>query len=388
VKPHLFEPLELRGVTSRNRVVVSPMQQFMAKDGMPNDWHMVHLGQFAFGNAGIVFTEAVAVSARGRISYGDMGLWNRRQARAMARIVALIRSQGAVPAIQISHAGRRGATQRPWEGKQPLTAADAERGEPPWRVWGPSARPSRPGAQTPVSLTAAMIRRVQEAYVRSAKLADEAGFDVLELHGAHGYMIHSFLSPLSNFRTDAYGGPLGNRMRFALEVVEAVRAAWPQRKPLFFRVSAIDGVEGGWRIEDTVGLVRELLKRGVDVIDVSSGGLSGQSSNASAHARTPGYHVPLARRIREETGAMVQVVGLITEAGQADAILAEGSADLVAVAREALYDPYWAARASEKLGERSYGGWPAQYAWWLKARDDHLARGGQAKSAGATVTRR
>lgn len=373
MKPLLLRPLKLRGVTSRNRIVISPMQQFMASRGMPNDWHMVHLGQFAFGNAGIVFTEAVAVSAHGRISHGDMGLWSRKQARAMSRIAALIRSQGAVPGVQISHAGRRAATRRPWDGKQPLTAADAERGEPPWRIWGPSARPSRAGAQTPIAMTEDMIGRVLADYVRTARFADEAGFEALELHGAHGYLIHSFLSPLSNFRTDGYGGTLANRMRFALEVVEGVRAAWPREKPLFFRVSAIDGVEGGWRIDDTIVLVRKLLEYGVDVIDVSSGGLGGHSSNASAYAITPGYHVPLAKRIRSETGALTQVVGLITEAEQAEAVLGEGGADLVAVGREALYDPFWAAHAAERLGERDFEGWPAQYAWWLKMRARHLA---------------
>jgi 2,4-dienoyl-CoA reductase-like NADH-dependent reductase (Old Yellow Enzyme family) len=369
----LLSPLTLRDVTSRNRIVISPMQQFMARDGMASDWHLVHLGQFALGAAGIVFTEAVAVAAAGRISYGDLCLWSVAQADALGRLAAFIRSVGAVPGIQICHAGRRAGIRRPWDGKEPLTEADAARGEPPWPVWGPSALPSRPGAPTPVAMTDAMIEEALAAYAHAASLADRVGFEVLELHGAHGYMIHSFLSPLANRRTDRFGGDRTARMRFAIEAVERVRAVWPARKPLFFRVSAIDGVDGGWNLDDTIALVRELLPRGVDVIDVSSGGLSGLSSNASAHARGPGYHVPFAARIRRETGALTQVVGLITEAAHADAILRSGAADLVALAREALHDPYWAAHAAAHLGDTEFRSWPEQYGWWLRARRRHLA---------------
>ncbi len=369
----LVSPVGLRDLTLRNRIAISPMQQFMAaQDGMPTDWHLVHLGQFAFGGAGVVFTEAMAVEPRGRISYGDMGLWNEDQAFALRRLTALIRSAGAASGIQISHAARRGAINRPWEGKRPLTAADTGRSEPPWELWAPSAIPSRPVAQRPVEMTPAMIGQVQAAYVRAARLADQAGFDVLELHGGHGYMIHSFLSPLTNHRGDHYGGSLANRMRFALEVAERVRDAWPAGKPLYFRVSAIDGVAGGWDMADTLVLVRELMQRGVDVIDVSSGGISGLSSNASAHARVPGYHVQMSSEIRRATGAMTQVVGLITEAQQAARIVDDGDADLVAVGREALRNPYWPAHASETLNETNLGTWPSPYAWWLKARREHL----------------
>ncbi|HEV2673769.1 MAG TPA: NADH:flavin oxidoreductase/NADH oxidase [Aliidongia sp.] len=369
----LFEPIALRDVRARNRVTVSPMQQFMAVDGMPADWHLVHLGQFAMGNAGIVFTEAMAVDPVGRISYGDMGIWSAVQADALRRLTGFIRSMGAVPGIQISHAGRRGAISRPWEGKRPLTGADAARGEPPWTLWAPSAVPSRAAAQTPVAMDLAMIEQVQAAYVRAAALADHAGFEALELHGGHGYMIHSFLSPLANFRDDGYGGSRSNRMRFALEVAARVRAAWPAGKPLFFRISAIDGVAGGWELEDTLALVPELVRCGIDVIDVSSGGLSGLSSNASAFARVPGYHVPLAAEIRRRTGVLTQVVGLITEPEQAARIVADGSADLVAVAREVLRNPFWAAHAAERLGDASFSAWPEPYAWWLRARREHLA---------------
>ncbi|MGE4239148.1 hypothetical protein [Ramlibacter sp.] len=371
----LFVPLELRGVTTRNRVAISPMQQFeAAQDAMPATWHQVHLGQFALGGAGIVFTEAMAVSARGRISYGDMGLWREEQADALRPIAAFIRSTGALSGAQISHAGRRGATTAPWDGKRPLVADDAARGMAPWELWAPSALPSRKEAQTPLAMDAAMIEQVQAEYVRAAALAERAGFDVLELHGGHGYMLHAFLSPLSNQRTDAYGGNREKRMRFALEVVERVRSVWPANKPLFFRVSSFDGVSGGWEMEDTLALVPALMARGVDVIDVSSGGVGGLSSNAAEHTRMPGYHVPMSARIREATRARTQVVGLVTDARQADEIVRSGGADLVAIGREALRNPYWAAHAREALGDADYKSWPEQYAWWLRARRDHLAR--------------
>jgi 2,4-dienoyl-CoA reductase-like NADH-dependent reductase (Old Yellow Enzyme family) len=370
----LFAPLTLRGVTSRNRVAISPMQQFMAADGFPADWHRVHLGQFAMGGAGIVFTEALAVSAPGRISYGDMGLWRVEQAHAFKPITDFIRAMGAVPAAQISHAGRRGATTAPWDGKRPLVAADAAGGQPPWELWAPSAIPSRAEAQIPHELDRAMIEQVQDEYARAAQLATDAGFDALELHGGHGYMLHSFLSPLSNRRNDAYGGSRRNRMRFVLEVVERVRRTWPQERPLFFRISAFDGVAGGWEIDDSIILVHELLEHGVDVIDVSSGGLGGTSSNAAPHTRTPGYHVPIAARIREATGAVTQVVGLITDAAGADGVIRSGSADLVAIAREALRNPFWAAHASEALGATEFRAWPEQYAWWLRARALHVGK--------------
>lgn len=380
----LFSPIALRDLSVRNRITISPMQQFMAdKQGMPADWHLVHLGQFAMGNAGIVFTEAMAIDPRGRISYGDMGIWSPEQADALRRLTGFIKAMGAAPAIQISHSARRGAISRPWEGKSPLTAADAARGEPPWELWGPSAVPSRSSAQTPIAMDLGMIEEVQAAYARAAVLADRAGFEALELHGGHGYMIHSFLSPLANLRTDSYGGSRTNRMRFALEVASRVRAAWPAGKPLFFRVSAIDGVPDGWDLEDTLALVPELMRCGVDVIDVSSGGLSGQSTNASDFARVPGYHVPLAAEIRQKTGVLTQVVGLVTEAKQAERIIAEGSADLVAVAREVLRDPFWGAHAAEQLGDAEFRAWPEPYGWWLRARRLHL----DGEAATATIRR-
>jgi 2,4-dienoyl-CoA reductase-like NADH-dependent reductase (Old Yellow Enzyme family) len=370
--PHLFAPLALRGVTARNRITISPMQQFMAADGFPSEWHRVHLGQFALGGAGIVFTEAMAVSPRGRISYADIGLWSAEQAQALRPLTEFMRDMGALPAAQISHAGRRGATTAPWDGKRPLLADDAARGQPPWELWAPSAIASRADAQVPRELDVKRIERVREEYARTAALAHDAGFDALELHGGHGYMLHSFLSPLSNRRGDRYGGSRENRMRFVLEVVERVRQVWPEEKPLFFRLSAFDGAPGGWEVDDSIVLVRELRHHGVDVIDVSSGGLGGTSSNAAPHTRVPGYHVPIAARIRDATGAITQVVGLITDAAHADTIVRSGSADLIAIAREALRDPFWAAHASEALGGAEFSAWPEQYAWWLRARAEHV----------------
>ena len=369
----LLAPLALRGVTTRNRVVISPMQQFMARDGLPSIWNQVHLGQFALGGAGIVFTEAMAISEHGRISHGDIGLWSDAQAQSLLPIATFVRNWGALAAAQISHAGRRGATTRPWEGKRPLLAADAERGEAPWELWAPSAVASRAVAQVPVAMGSAQIDTVQAGYAHTATLADQAGFDVLELHGGHGYMLHAYLSPISNRRTNWYGGSRTHRMRFALETVERVRAAWPAHKPLFFCVSAFDGAAGEWEMEDTLALVPALLARGVDVIDVSSGGLSGTSSNAAAHARVPGYHVPAASHIRAATGALTQVVGLITDAVQADTIVRSGASDLVAIGREALRNPFWAAHAAQALGDDSFTAWPEPYAWWLRARQEFLA---------------
>jgi 2,4-dienoyl-CoA reductase-like NADH-dependent reductase (Old Yellow Enzyme family) len=303
-----------------------------------------------------------------------MGLWRAEHAQAFKPITDFIRAMGAVPAAQISHCGRRGATTAPWDGKRPLIPADAERGQPPWELWAPSAIACHPDAQVPRELDRAMIEQVQNEYVQAVRLAIDAGFDALELHGGHGYLLHSFLSPLSNRRSDGYGGSRANRMRFVLEVVDRVRRAWPQDRPLFFRISAFDGVSGGWDVDDSVILVHELVQRGVDVVDVSSGGLGGTSSNAAPHTRTPGYHVPIAARIREATGALTQVVGLITDATQADAVIRNGSADLIAIAREALRNPFWAAHASEALGTTQFRAWPEQYAWWLRARASHLGK--------------
>ena len=372
--PKLFSPLTLRGCVARNRIVISPMSTSSASlRGLAQPWHIAHLSKFAMGGAGIVFVEATAVDPRGRVTYSDLGLWSEEHAEALRPVVESIRANGALAGIQLAHSGRRGACQKPWEGKGPLTELDTKRGEPPWPIWGPSPVAAREGCQVPLEMTHAMIDEVQEAFMRSAALADQAGFDVLELHGGHGYLIHSFLSPIANRRTDAYGGTLERRMRFALETVKRVRTRWPAHKPLFFRASVIDGVANGWNMDDTIALAIALKERGVDVIDTSSGGIEGTSSNSVPIARVPGYHVPYSASIRLETAMLTLTVGLIRVPEHAEEILQSGSADLVAIGREALYDPFWAVHAAQALGcDANFDAWPHQYAWWLRARAQFL----------------
>ena len=374
MNPLLFAPVTLRSVTARNRAVISPMCTYSAADGMAQDWHLVHLGKFALGGAGIVFVEATAVEARGRITHGCLGVWSDAHARALGRIAQFLKAHGALSAIQLAHAGRKASMQRPWFGNGPLGPEDAARGDRPWQIVGPTAEPAAEGWLAPHAMTRADIDEVVGAFAAAARRAHAAGFDIVELHGAHGYLIHSFLSPLSNTRSDGYGGELGGRMRLALEVVDAVRAAWPADKPLFFRISSVDGVGGpGWKIEDSIELARALKAHGVDVIDCSSGGISGPVTSAIV-PRELGFQVPYAAAVRREAGIATQAVGLILDGPQAEAILRSGAADLVAVAREALVDPFWAHHAARALDvDADFGGWPEQYGWWLKRRAKLLA---------------
>ncbi|HLJ64804.1 MAG TPA: NADH:flavin oxidoreductase/NADH oxidase, partial [Stellaceae bacterium] len=293
----LFSPLALRGLTLKNRLVISPMCQYSAEDGMANDWHFAHLARFALGGAGTVFVEATAVQPEGRITYGDLGLWQDSQIVPLARIARFLKAEGATPAIQLGHAGRKASTQRPWHGNGPLDAADRTRGETPWPVVAPSAVALGEGWLTPAALQSGDLAELRAAWHRATLRARDAGFEIVEVHGAHGYLLNSFLSPLTNRRNDAYGGDLAGRMRFPLEIAEIVRAAWPGDRPVFFRVSAVDGVEGGSSIEDTVTLARALHERGIDVIDCSSGGIAG-SATAARIPRTPGFQVPFAERIK------------------------------------------------------------------------------------------
>lgn len=350
------------------------MCTYSAADGMAQDWHLVHLGKFALGGAGIVFVEATAVEARGRITHGCLGIWSDAHARALGRIAPFLKAHGALPAIQLAHAGRKASMQRPWFGNGPLGPEDAARGDRSWQIVGPTAEPAAEGWLAPHAMTRADIDEVVGAFAAAARRAHAAGFDIVELHGAHGYLIHSFLSPLSNTRSDGYGGELGGRMRLALEVVDAVRAAWPADKPLFFRISSVDGVGGpGWKIEDSIELARALKAHGVDVIDCSSGGISGPVTSAMV-PRELGFQVPYAAAVRREAAIATQAVGLILDGPQAEAILQSGAADLVAVAREALVDPFWAHHAARALGvDADFGGWPEQYGWWLKRRAKLLA---------------
>lgn len=347
---HLLTPLEIRGVTFRNRVGVSPMCQYSAEDGFANDWHLVHLGSRAVGGAGLVMMEATAVEATGRISAQDTGIWKDEQIGILSRITDFISRQGAVPGIQLAHAGRKASTRRPWEGG---TTVLPDAGG--WVPSAPSAIPFRPEDPPSAELSKEGIQSVVGAFASAARRVLAAGFQVVEIHAAHGYLIHQFLSPLSNHRSDEYGGALGNRMRFALEVAETVRGVWPDRLPLFMRLSATDWMEGGWTADESVELARHLKTLGVDLVDCSSGG----SSPLAKIPLGPGYQVPFAERIRREAGILTGAVGLITTPAQADEILRSGKADLVLLAREFLRDPYFPRRAAQELGQTIKG--PVQY---------------------------
>ncbi len=367
--PLLFSPFELRALRLRNRVVISPMCQYSAHDGYPTDWHFAHLAKFAMGGAGLVFTEAAAVLRAGRITHGDLGIWTDTHARALQPSVAFMKSQGAAVGVQLAHAGRKASIQRPWHGNGPLDETDAVRGEYPWPVTGASPEPAGEGWLLPAEMAVSDITKVVEAFASAARRANEIGVDVVEIHGAHGYLIQSFLSPLSNRRTDAYGGDIKARMCMALEVSEAVRAAWPREKPLFFRISSVDGFEGGWDIADSVMLARELKSLGVDVVDCSSGGNAAKGATASNALRGRGFQVPFAEQIRKDADIMTQAVGMILDGAQAEEILQAGRADLIAIGREALYDPFWAVHQARDMGvDAGFEMWPEQYGWWLKRR--------------------
>jgi 2,4-dienoyl-CoA reductase-like NADH-dependent reductase (Old Yellow Enzyme family) len=347
---HLFSPLTLRSVTLRNRIAVSPMCQYSAQEGRATDWHLVHLGSRAVGGAALVVFEATAVEPRGRISPGDLGLWEDAQVEPLARVVRFIDAQGAVPCLQLAHAGRKASTAPPWEGGGPI--AEASGG---WRPVAPSAIPFAEGHPEPRALEQEEIGRIVKAFAAAARRALQAGFRAVELHMAHGYLVHQFLSPLSNRRQDAHGGPFDNRARLALEVTEAVRGEWPERLPLLARISATDWVEGGWTVEESVQLARLMRAAGVDLVDCSSGG----TVPGAAVPVGPGYQTPFAERIRREAGVATGAVGLITAPEQADHVIRTGQADLVLLARETLRDPYFALRASSRLGQE--GPWPKQY---------------------------
>ncbi|WP_030842452.1 NADH:flavin oxidoreductase/NADH oxidase [Streptomyces hygroscopicus] len=351
----LFEPVTLRSLTIPNRLWMAPMCQYSADPdgaaGVPHDWHFVHYGARAAGGTGLILVEATAVSPEGRISPGDLGIWNDTQVEAFRKIVGFLKAQGTVPGIQLAHAGRKASTDAPWRGGAPL--GPEERG---WQPLGPSPLPFAEGHPVPDELSEARIGEITRQFADAARRALAAGFEVAEIHGAHGYLIGEFLSPHSNHRTDGYGGSFDNRVRFALEVVDAVRAVWPEELPLFFRVSATDWLEeNGWTPDDTVRLAALLKEHGVDLLDVSSGG------NAP-HVRIPlgpGYQVPFAARVRRETGLPVAAVGLITEPEQAEKIITNGEADAVLLGRELLRDPYFARRAAAELGGQVHT--PDQY---------------------------
>ena len=372
-RPLLFTQISLRGITVLNRTVLAPMVQYRAENGMPTDFHMVHLGKFALGRFGIVMNEATAVEARGRVSHGCPGIWNDAQIQGWKRVTDYIRREGSVPAMQLAHAGRKASTHRAIDGTHPYSAVDAAKGLVPWDIIGPTGDPTGPGQNIPAQMTQTDIDTVVQAFAEAAKRSDAAGFDVVEIHGAHGYLIASFLSPISNTRNDQYGGDRAGRMRFALDITRAVREAWPAHKPLFFRVSSLDGADG-WDLDDTVAFALELKALGVDVVDCSSGGLTGSAVTAPIK-RYPGFQVPFAEAVRK-AGVASMAVGLILDGKQAEQILQEGRADLIAIGRQALYDPFWPVHAAEQLGcDPDFAMWPEEYGWWLEKRNHSLVRG-------------
>ena len=367
--PQLLQPLTLRGVTLPNRLAVAPMCQYCVTDGVVGDYHLVHLGRFALGGFGLVMVEATGVTADGRISPGDVGLWDDAQVPGLARVAAFLREHGSVPAIQLAHAGGKANTLRPWDGHGQVTAENARPGDEPWTPVAPSAVPMGEGFSAPHPLTVEEMAGVREAFVAAAQRALTAGFQVAEVHAAHGYLLNQFLSPLTNQRTDGYGGSLANRMRFPLEVVAAVRAVWPEDLPLVVRVSAVDATTEGTTLEDTIAFARELKTLGVDAIDVSGGGIGAGWEHPIGY----GYQVPFAAAIREQAGIPTMAVGLVVDPQQAEAVVATGQADLVAVAREAQDDPNFAVHAARAL-TGGYDTYPVQAGPRLASRERLMER--------------
>lgn len=347
---HLFDPLPIRGITLKNRIAVSPMCQYSSEDGFANDWHLVHIGSRAAGGASLVFMEATAVTPEGRISPEDLGIWKDDHIEFLARIVKFMKSQGTVPGMQIAHAGRKGSTQRPWVGSSKVTLADGG-----WVPIAPSAVAFSDTYPMPRAMTKEEIRGVVDAFAAAARRALAAGFQVLEIHSAHGYLAHEFYSPLSNFRDDEYGGSFENRTRIGREIVTAVRKVWPENLPLFIRISATDWKEGGWDLDQAVELAKQLKPLGVDLVDCSSAGLVVDQKIVAG----PGFQVPFAERIRRDANVLTATVGLIETKEQVLDILARDRADLVLMAREFLRDPYWPLRTARELGQKI--SWPAQY---------------------------
>lgn len=370
-KPLLFTPLRMRGVTAPNRCVVSPMVQFRATDGFVNDFHLVHLGKFALGKFGIVFTENCAVVPTGRVTQGDLGLWDDGQIASHRRLTAFLHQEGSLAATQITHSGRKGSTPRTFDKPGELGPPGA--GWKKWEVVGPTDAPAAEGWLKPRALAVDEIQDLVRKFAAAARRADAAGYDVVEIHAAHGYLLAQFLSSISNTRNDQYGGDRAGRMRFPLDVARAVRAVWPVSKPLFVRVSAVDG-GGGWEVEDTVVFARALREIGVDVIDCSSGGIAG-AATAAGVKRGLGFQVPFAAAVKKDVDIATMAVGLILDGPQAEAVLQSGDADLIAIGRQALYEPFWPLHAAQALGcDPDFELWTPEYGWWLEKREYTLGR--------------
>ncbi|MFM9942206.1 MAG: NADH:flavin oxidoreductase/NADH oxidase [Hyphomicrobiaceae bacterium] len=367
-RPLLFQPHTIRGLTLKNRTVVAPMVHYRAREGVCGAFHTAHLGRYALGGFGLVFTEASAIEQRGMVSDMDLGIFNEVQAEAFRPLIELAHEEGVAMAIQLAHAGRKAGMQSAMEGNGPLSDADVRRGRQRWQPVGPTTTAISPEWPMPHQLSPAEITDIVGKFAAAAKRAVRVGFDVVEIHGAHGYLLASFLSPVSNTRNDGYGGDIKGRMRFALEVTEAVRAVMPESMPLFFRVSSVDGTAEGWNMDDTVVLARELKARGVDVLDCSSGGLMA-SATAAPVTRAPGFQVPFAARAKAEAGISTMAVGLILEAAQAEQILRDGHADLIAIGRQAQFNPNLALHWEHDLGlNQRFEDWPEEYGWWLEKR--------------------
>ncbi len=370
----LFAPLQVRSLRLKNRIVISPMMQHAAPGGFANHWHLVHLGKFALGGAALVLTESTAVSPVGRIGRDDAGLWDDAHVAPWKEVVDFVHAHGAAIGVQLGHAGRKAGSKALWEGGEALSEAQMAEADPRWVRIGPSAVAAGEGWSVPRAMSGADIEEVVAQFAAAARRADAAGFDVVELHFGHGYLAASFLSPLSNLRTDEHGGSREGRMRLALRIAREVRAAWPGDKPLWCRLSVVDGAVGGWGVEDSIALVRQLQDCGVDVIDCSSGGLTEQT-RALPVPRGLGFQVPFARQVRSATGVLTQAVGMIVEPRQAEEIVASGAADLVAIGREALYDPYWPLHAQAALQpDPQFGDWHLRHRVWLQKRQLVLDR--------------
>ncbi len=368
----LFKPLRVRSLELKNRIVISPMMQHAAPGGFATNWQLVHLGKFALGGAGLIFTESTAVSPMGRIGRDDAGLWLDAHVEPWRAVVDFVHQNGAAIGVQLGHAGRKAGSKPLWEGGEALTTAQMLEDDPHWVRLGPSAIAAGEGWSTPKAMTLGDIEQAIEEFATAACRADQAGFDVVELHFGHGYLVTSFLSPISNQRTDAYGGDSDGRMKLAVDIAKRVRSVWPNDKPLWCRMSVVDGAVGGWSEEDTVVLVRKLQAVGVDVIDCSSGGLTEQTK-ALPVPRGLGFQVPFARKVRAETGAITQAVGMIVDPHQAEEIIASGAADLVAIGREALFDPYWPLHAQWALArDPEFTDWHLRYGIWLQKRQTFL----------------
>ncbi|MEM9135172.1 MAG: NADH:flavin oxidoreductase/NADH oxidase [Actinomycetota bacterium] len=367
--PGLHSPFTLRSITVKNRIVVSPMSQYRAVDGVANEWHLVHLGRFALGGAGLVLAEATAVTPDGRRTHGDLGLWTDEQAEALAPVMAFIEREGSVPGVQLGHAGRKASERRPWHGETPVDQDDIElRSEHPWPAIAPSPVPYAEGWPTPTEMSAAMIEETVEAFGRAARRAAEAGAKVIEVYAAHGFLIHQFLSPIANHRQDEWGGNAENRRRFAVEVARAIRRHWPDDLPLLFRLSATDWLDGGVEIDDTVLTARALKAEGVDMIDCSTGGVGGRERPRRMTIEQ-GFQVPFADTVRRQADIATAAVGFLWDPQACNAIIEDGRADLIAFARELLDDPNWPLRARAALdADAGFDEWPVESGWWLEKR--------------------